>query len=42
MDGKKDGLSSECWQHTLFLRKIEQNKHGQNNLCWFLSKQFNK
>jgi hypothetical protein len=24
------------------LRKIEQNKHGQNNLCWFLSKQFNK
>jgi hypothetical protein len=37
-----DELYFECWQQTLFLWKIEQNKQGWNNLCWFLSKQFEK
>jgi hypothetical protein len=32
----------ECWQETLFLRKFEQKKQGQNNLCLFISKQFDK
>jgi hypothetical protein len=26
-------LYSECWQHMLFLWKIEQSKEGGNNLC---------
>jgi hypothetical protein len=39
---KKDELYYECCQQMLFLRKIEQKKQGQNHLCWFLSKQFDK
>jgi len=42
MDEKFDEFDSECWQNTLFLWKIEQKKQGRNNLCWFLSKQFDK
>jgi hypothetical protein len=38
---KKDELYYERWQLSLFLQRIEQKKHGGNNLCWFLSKQFN-
>jgi hypothetical protein len=38
---KKCELDFECWQQMLFLRKIEQSKHGENNLCQgFLQKQF--
>jgi hypothetical protein len=34
-------LYSECWQHMLFLWKIEQSKEGGNNLCQgFFQKQF--
>jgi hypothetical protein len=39
---KKDELYYECCQQMLFLQKIEQKKQGQNHLCWFLSKQFDK
>ncbi len=42
MDEKKDERYYECCQQTLFLWKIEQKKQGQNQLCWFLSKQFDK
>ncbi len=37
-----DELYSKCWQEMLFLQKLEQKKQGQNNLCWFLLKQFDK
>ncbi len=39
---KMEEFYFECWQQTLFLQKIKQKKYGRNNLCWFLSKQFNK
>ncbi len=42
MDENMDELYFECWQQMLFLWKIEQKKQGRNNLCWFLSKQFDK
>jgi hypothetical protein len=40
MDEKMNKLYSERWQQALFLQKIKQKKQGRNNLCWFLSKQF--
>jgi hypothetical protein len=42
MDKNMDELEFECSQQTLFLQKKKQNKQGWNNLCWFLSKQFDQ
>jgi hypothetical protein len=38
---EKDELYSKHWQLSLLLQKLEQKKEGGNNLCFFLSKQFN-
>ncbi len=37
-----DEIYLECCQQMLILQKIEQEKKGRNNLCWFLSKQIHK